>query len=161
MEEELLQFQAFDQLCGIQDASKKWVAFFDLMQRPWFSRRWVVQEIGLARNAIIYCGADEMSWKDFAIAMELLVEIETKTHQVSETMKNDPEFRHISDLNGVFFASGARLLVEETLHFFRAIQTFDNDKWKPREQIKRPLLSLEYLVTSLSTFNVTVEHDAI
>jgi hypothetical protein len=57
---EVLQLQNFDELCNSPEASKKWGALLDLMQRKWFSRRWVVQEIALARDALIYCGKDEI-----------------------------------------------------------------------------------------------------
>jgi hypothetical protein len=60
---EVLHLQSFDTLCDSKDASKKWIALLDLMQRPWFSRRWVVQELALARKPIIYCGNDRISWK--------------------------------------------------------------------------------------------------
>lgn len=51
------------------------------MQRPWFSRRWVVQEIALARSATIYCGNDKIPWTNSAVAVELFVEVETATQQ--------------------------------------------------------------------------------
>ena len=60
IQKEVLQLQNFDELCDSKEASKKWGALLDLMQRQWFSRRWVVQEISLARDAIIYCGSDMM-----------------------------------------------------------------------------------------------------
>jgi hypothetical protein len=63
IQKEVLQLQNFDELCDSKEASKKWGALLDLMQRQWFSRRWVVQEIALAREAIIYCGADKIPWK--------------------------------------------------------------------------------------------------
>jgi len=37
---EVSHLQSFDSLCESKDASKKWVALLDLMQRPWFSRRY-------------------------------------------------------------------------------------------------------------------------
>jgi hypothetical protein len=63
IQKEVLQLQNFDELCDSKEASKKWGALLDLMQRRWFSRRWVVQEIALAREAVIYCGADKIPWK--------------------------------------------------------------------------------------------------
>jgi hypothetical protein len=55
---EVLQLQNFDELCDSKEASKKWGALLELMQRKSFSRRWVVQEIALAQTATIYCGTD-------------------------------------------------------------------------------------------------------
>lgn len=62
IQREVLEFQDFGELCDTNYASRKWGAVLDLFQRQWFSRRWVVQEIALARKAMIYCGLDEMSW---------------------------------------------------------------------------------------------------
>jgi hypothetical protein len=50
----------------------------DLMQRRWFSRRWVVQEIALAREAVIYCGADKIPWK--GIHSKLLLSFQPASH---------------------------------------------------------------------------------
>lgn len=49
-----------------------------------------MQEIALARKAIMYCGSDKISWKKFAVAVELFVEVETATHRLSEVLKMDP-----------------------------------------------------------------------
>ncbi|KAL8414361.1 hypothetical protein RB594_005550 [Gaeumannomyces avenae] len=45
-----------------------WKALDALFWRPWFTRIWVVQEICLAWSAAVYCGADEMAWRDLALA---------------------------------------------------------------------------------------------
>jgi hypothetical protein len=45
--------------------------FARLLQRDWFSRRWVVQEIALAKKATVLCGHQEVSWDDFSDAISL------------------------------------------------------------------------------------------
>lgn len=37
-----------------------------LLQRPWFTRAWILQEIALARCAIVQCGPRQLSWDAFA-----------------------------------------------------------------------------------------------
>ncbi|KAM7215353.1 Heterokaryon incompatibility protein (HET) domain containing protein, partial [Rhypophila decipiens] len=39
-----------------------WAAIGDLVNRPWFKRVWVVQEIQLASDALVYCGGDTIPW---------------------------------------------------------------------------------------------------
>lgn len=198
---EVLQLQNFDELCESELASAKWSALLDLMQRPWFSRRWVVQEIALARRAMVYCGDDKISWKKFAVAVELFVEVETATHRLSEVMKKDLKFYHVPNLFEYVSALGASLLVEATGKLFRNYKhngpleaemgsdsesdtgsepgsdspaTFETDSDRepesdadvPADNVVlankgQPLLSLEYLVSSLSIFDVTTPHDAV
>lgn len=56
--------------------------FAKLLRRPWFNRRWIVQEIALARKAQIYCGSEELSWPEFQKAISLfssrLVDVKRK-----------------------------------------------------------------------------------
>jgi hypothetical protein len=48
-----------------------WDLFARLLQRDWFSRRWVVQEIALAKEATVQCGNQEVSWDDFSDVISL------------------------------------------------------------------------------------------
>jgi hypothetical protein len=42
------------------------------LARPWFSRRWIVQEICNAREIILVFGPYELNWKDFSAALGTL-----------------------------------------------------------------------------------------
>jgi hypothetical protein len=88
IKQQVLQLQHFDDLCRSSEFSEKWKALLELMQREWFSRRWVVQEVALAPKAIIHCGSAKLSWNKFAVAVELFVEAETATHRLSEVRIN-------------------------------------------------------------------------
>jgi len=113
IKDELLQLHKLDNL-GNDHTRAKWVAFLALMQRSWFSRRWVVQEIALARSAMIYCGMDTMSWKDFAIAVELLVEMIASRPEFSKIMRRDLLFGHVESWINYASTLGASLLVSAT-----------------------------------------------
>ncbi|PVI08298.1 hypothetical protein DM02DRAFT_510487 [Periconia macrospinosa] len=39
-----------------------WLGFIALINRPWFKRAWVVQEIALAKTAIVVCGNKTFPW---------------------------------------------------------------------------------------------------
>lgn len=200
---EVLKLQNFDDLCERPETSPKWRALLELMQRDWFSRRWVVQEIALARSAVIYCGKDKISWSKFAVAVELFVEVETATHRLSEVMKKDPKYYHVPGWFEYVSALGASLLVDATGRLFRDYKVEESSKnnlllraedesdtelkyesepvtvdstgsaksssrsvrmsvgSNSQENKGPPLLSLEYLVSSLSIFNTTVPHDTI
>jgi hypothetical protein len=150
IKDEVLKLQSFDELCDNPEASHKWKAMLDLMKRPWFSRRWVVQEIALATSATIYCGEKTIPWKDFSDAVQLFVEVETATHRLSDVMKKDPDFYHVPGWFELVSALGASLLINATGNLFRR----SKDK-------RQPLLSLESLVSSLSVFEATEPRDTI
>jgi hypothetical protein len=45
----------FDEIVREEGYKPHWKALAALMSRPWFSRRWVVQEVSLARFATVHC----------------------------------------------------------------------------------------------------------
>ena len=60
MEEIMQDLWRFDELCKPKlndgrETGPYWKALFSLIMRPWFSRRWIVQEIALAKDGLIYC----------------------------------------------------------------------------------------------------------
>lgn len=150
----VIKLWKFDELCAKQESSKDWKVFLDLMNRAWFSRRWVVQEIALAREAKVYCGSDNIDWQDFADAVSLFVEVESATHRLSEIMRRDEQFHHVPDFFGYVSALGATVLVEAVNTLFR--ESMDGDKRR-----REPLLGIEYLVSKMTVFDVTEPRDAI
>lgn len=49
-----------------------WMAITYLLRRQWFNRQWIVQEIQLAENAVLYCGQRSMNWTYFRYALQSL-----------------------------------------------------------------------------------------
>ncbi|KAK7703391.1 hypothetical protein SLS64_009060 [Diaporthe eres] len=183
---EIMELRNFDTLSHDKQYTDKWKALMMLMQREWFSRRWVVQEIALANKATIHCGLQSMSWKEFAIAVELFVEVETATHRLSEIMQRDAKSQHVPGWFEYVSALGASLLVQATGKVFRAQRSpleegrkSDDEGSDDREKDlaarqerlrtlrtidpldRRSLLSLEYLVSTLFIFGASEPRDAI
>lgn len=190
---EIMKLENFDTISEKKENASKWQSLLLLMQRPWFSRRWVVQEIALARSATIYCGNEEIPWTNFAVAVELFVEVETATHRLSEVIRKDETFGHVPQWFEHVSELGASVLVQATGKVFRrdGNQATDSEestdtKLRPRARkharksrkkseageldgpspssalaLQRPLLSLEYLVSSLSVFQATQPRDAV
>jgi Heterokaryon incompatibility protein (HET) len=185
IKDEVMKLQQFDELCEKEENSEKWQSLLTLMQRSWFSRRWVVQEIALARKAKIYCGPDEIDWNQFAIAVELFVEVETATHRLSEVMKKDRRYYHVPGWFEYVSELGASLLVQATGTIFRdekktkrdvkdtnhnttqvngvepKTNTPETNDSETKALERRPLLSLEHLVSTLSAFDVSEPRDAV
>ncbi|ROW08912.1 hypothetical protein VMCG_02760 [Cytospora schulzeri] len=191
---EIMRLENFDSISENKENASKWQSLLILMQRPWFSRRWVVQEIALAKSATIYCGNDQIAWENFAVAVELFVEVETATHRLSEVMRKDEKFGHVPQWFEHVSELGASVLVQATGKVFRRDGTHRNNltddteskihgrrhnqqsksskrssgalapsssskssDWTPQ----RPLLSLEYLVSSLTVFEASQPRDAV
>jgi hypothetical protein len=148
---EILRLQHFDELFDDPQSTTKWVALGNLLTRPWFSRRWVIQEIVLAKEAMIYCGKESIMWNDFADAVQLFVKVETATRKVSEVMKKDPKFYRVPNWFDYVSALGASHLVETTTSLFRIT----------KHRTRQPVPSLEYLVSKLSTFDCSEPRDTI
>ncbi|KAG8161871.1 hypothetical protein KVR01_008858 [Diaporthe batatas] len=191
--DEIMKLENFDTISEKRENASKWQSLLLLMQRPWFSRRWVVQEIALARSATIYCGTDKIPWTNFAVAVELFVEVETATHRLSEVVRKDEKFGHVPQWFEHVSELGASVIVQATGKVFRrdsnqATDVEENIERKPRARAEkvarkglkkdraqnlessskpsalnpqRPLLSLEYLVSSLSVFQATQPRDAV
>jgi hypothetical protein len=123
IKEEITHLKDFDSISSDKDYSNKWQALMVLMQREWFSRRWVVQELSLANKADIWCGPDTMPWKEFAVAVELFVEVESATHRLSEVMQKDVQFKHVPGWFEYVSQLGASLLVQATGKVFRSYGT--------------------------------------
>ena len=123
IKEEITHLKDFDSISSDKDYSSKWRALMVLMQREWFSRRWVVQELSLAKKAEIWCGPDSMPWKEFAVAVELFVEVENATHRLSEVMQKDVQFRHVPGWFEYVSELGASLLVQATGKVFGSYGT--------------------------------------
>jgi hypothetical protein len=79
----------------------------------------VQEKIALASKARVYCGPDSIPWKEFAVAVELFVGVETTTHCLSEVMRDDKRFRHVSGWFEHVSELSASLLVQATGKVFR------------------------------------------
>lgn len=47
-----------------------WIVIDKLLERPWWSRTWVVQEVWLSTDAILQCGGTTLKWKTVQKAMD-------------------------------------------------------------------------------------------
>ncbi|KAK4230009.1 heterokaryon incompatibility protein-domain-containing protein [Podospora fimiseda] len=116
---DIMELENFDAIAANKDNATKWQYLLLLMQHPWFPRRWVVQEIALARKATVYCGKDAIAWDHFAVAVELFVEVETATHRLSEVMQKTEVFNHVPQWFEHVSELGASVLVQATGKVFR------------------------------------------
>jgi len=145
----VLNLSQLDQLVHDKLTPNEWAAFLNLMKRPWFSRRWIVQEIALARKAHLHCGDESVTWKELAEAVSLFT---SKHHDVRKLFQGSQMFDHHPDFLGEIEELGANRLVYASSNLFR--KSDDGT-------IMEHLLSLEALMSSLSVFEASNPHDII
>ncbi len=127
-----------------------WNAFINLIRRPWFSRRWIVQELTRAQRVKIYCGDKQVKWDHFADVISLLKQYEITIQDLfkrSIHLGNDPE--RIGDLDEL----SAIRLVHASDHLFR--------REERKQHISEKLLSLEGLMSTLTAFEASEPKDIV
>ena len=135
----------------LEDKTKRchWKALIDLMRRPYFTRRWVVQEIALAKEAILYCGGGSVDWLKFAKVVELCrsqsLKIAKLLDRVSRTKDTNGRLEEVQGLSAI-------TLVDATKNVFRK-----DDEGRILERCA----SFEYLLSELTAFHVSKPADMI
>ncbi|KAK0707277.1 heterokaryon incompatibility protein-domain-containing protein [Lasiosphaeris hirsuta] len=66
---------------------EKHEAIHALLNRPWFRRIWVLQEVAAARNVRIMCGSAEVDGYGFCLGLEALPGMQDRTSSVTYLMK--------------------------------------------------------------------------
>jgi hypothetical protein len=127
-----------------------WSDLIYLMRKSWFSRRWIIQELALAKEAVVRCGGKEVHWRDFADSISLFTLHFEKIRQLLKDDKHIPiaEYRTITDLNPI----GAKILVDEISNAF--LRGADG-------RLYEPMKGLEELVSTLATFDTSDPRDTI
>ncbi|OTB01273.1 hypothetical protein M426DRAFT_25724 [Hypoxylon sp. CI-4A] len=124
-----------------------------LMRNKWFSRRWIIQELALARNAEVAYGKSKMSWTDFADAIAIFIKNQDRIrYPLSRRyMETTAYLGHVPAVDGVK-SLGANELVEFTNNIFRRSE---------RGDIQQSMMTLEILVSSLLAFEAADPRDTI
>ncbi|KAH8693273.1 heterokaryon incompatibility protein-domain-containing protein [Talaromyces proteolyticus] len=132
-----------DQLFEDPKYRYEWLALAKLMRRPWFRRRWIIQEIALAKNATLHCGGSWLYWDDFADAVMLFA----WGHNM---IRSSWDWHH--NLLGDIRESAATRLVQSRDKIFRKSED---------GQILDKMMSLEALLCSFSAFDASNPQDTI
>ncbi|OCT55020.1 hypothetical protein CLCR_02851 [Cladophialophora carrionii] len=53
-------------------ADNVWYSLGLLLRRPWFQRTWTIQEVVMARNAVVQCGKDSIPWTSLSRVASVL-----------------------------------------------------------------------------------------
>ncbi|KAN0094266.1 HET domain containing protein [Hyaloscypha variabilis] len=102
-----------------------------LVERRWWKRVWVVQEVALATEVLLVCGSQEMDWDTFCVAVETGLSLEVWQVMMFGIMDTDC-FKHYKSMTTILRAvpadtPGDRLL-ELLIHLRMHEATDDRDK---------------------------------
>ena len=151
-----------------------WKAVRALISRPWFSRRWILQEILLARRATVLCGDSEVSWsaleKTLRILMSNLQEIKGLLRVPMEGKLPPVEQRNLHISWNAHVHKTLQVVIRELLDPFEGIPDSTVGslvRWRERIVSRskdgkvEKQASLEYLVSTLAGFQVSEPRDAL
>ncbi|MCJ1406318.1 hypothetical protein MMC19_000383 [Ptychographa xylographoides] len=145
----ILDLSHFDILVNDEKFIDHWNALENLMRSTWFNRRWVIQEIAMAREATLHCGKEEIHWGDFADAVALFV---AKVDSINSLIRTSKGSSDSTTTIGDIKALGANILVDAISNLFRKSDD---------SLVLEPLSSLETLVSTLLTFESGDPRDTI
>ena len=146
---EMNDLNALDQLSTDVAYDTKWRAFRELMRSDWFNRRWIIQEIALARDAVVHCGEKQIPWHDFAYAVSVFVE---KASDLKKLFQQSRKYSYNPDYLGELETLGAKVLVDITANLLRKTD---------EGEVLEYLLPLEALMSTLIAFEASKPHDTI
>jgi hypothetical protein len=127
-----------------EEALRSWHSFGHFLRSPWFSRRWVIQEIACAGRLSIRIRHHIISWLDFTDAIDVcLHNLGRIRHLLTESSLPLPRSHSPSSAE----CSRAMALMELSSSCFQRAADL---------RIKSRLLSLETLVLAASSFAVSV-----
>lgn len=146
--EEMCKLRSFDSLLD-QKHAEKWEALAELMRNVWFSRRWVVQELALAKEASLHSGKHMVHWDDFADAIAffaLKFDKIKKFPRKTKLLPEDPDpLLEIGKL-------GPNVLVDATSNLFRRSENGD---------IIERRQTLETLISTLTAYEASDPRDTV
>ncbi|RYN74344.1 hypothetical protein AA0120_g12431 [Alternaria tenuissima] len=70
-----------------------WLGFIVLINRPWFKRAWVIQEIALGKTALVVCGSKVFPWELLAKTLSFVKITRWYHHLRSEKLRHVKELR--------------------------------------------------------------------
>jgi len=149
-----LAFDCISQMCDLSlfDAlttdAENWPlleALGKLMKNAWFSRRWVVQELALAKQVTVHCGSYKINWVDFADAIAFYVKSYDRIKKFIAAPNRPKPIPEVQRL-------GPSVLVDATSNLFR--RSDENEITEHRQ-------TLEALVSSLTAYEASDPRDTI
>ncbi|QDS76570.1 hypothetical protein FKW77_006927 [Venturia effusa] len=148
----IIKWQDYDTVVEKQTTCEEWEAFHAMMNRNWFSRRWIVQEIVLAGADLteLWWGDQHIPWIEFAQAVSLFEG--GLRERVKKLYHESKKYKHHPDMYGEIKEFNASRLVQVTA----AIVSRRDDG-----RVVQKRETLESLISTLTPFNTGQAHDVV
>jgi hypothetical protein len=144
---QVLNLNLFDGLLKDNSKTNDWIALAELMRNPLFGRRWLIQELAVAKIAILHCGGESIGWSEFADAVVLF---ESNLQDIRRFFTSS------------WMASGGPMDDIHALGASKLVTVVSNIIRKtPDGKTLNRLETLESLVSTLSVFEATDPLDTI
>jgi hypothetical protein len=142
---EIINPDKLDDLLNESKYLPSWDALLELLKWSWFSRRWVIQELALAKQATVHCGSQDVHWSDLKDAIGIFHKyfdhLKSRLNDPARTGKRVPELGPL----------GAKLLVSLSSNVFR----------RNRDGSYESTKELEWLVCQLAGFDTSDPRDTM
>ncbi|KAI0098191.1 hypothetical protein GGR51DRAFT_433043 [Nemania sp. FL0031] len=123
---------------------------FKLLKSGWFGRRWIVQEVGVAKAVTVHYGDKQFSWEELTHAVALLERI-GRDGSIDRLFKLRPDTQHVSEHAGNISALPAYRLIQNVSGLYK--KRSNDTRFEAR--------SLEQLVCYLAVFECSNPRDVI
>jgi hypothetical protein len=91
----------------------RWEALAEIYRRAWFTRMWVIQEVGMASCAVMKCGDAEIAWAELKDAAGC---IDDRANMLAAHFAMGLEVQRCFDLHWLFSDTGSKQTFVETLY---------------------------------------------
>lgn len=148
----IIKWEDYDTVVEKQTTCEEWDSFHAMMNRNWFSRRWIVQEIVLAGadSTELWWGAEHIPWIEFAQAVSLFEG--GLRARVKRMYHDSKKYKHHPDMYGEIKEFNASRLVQVTAEI---VSRRDDGRVVQKRE------TLESLISTLTPFNTGQAHDIV
>jgi hypothetical protein len=94
------------------------------LSRPWFRRRWIIQEVVLARDLKVYCGTSSITWSSFELALSELFD----NHRDGFHEENRTTLRTMSRIRDVESGAKSQAPLDTLVEFSRFLCSNPRDR---------------------------------
>ncbi|OCK85851.1 hypothetical protein K432DRAFT_216315 [Lepidopterella palustris CBS 459.81] len=127
-------------------SSFNWLGFIALLNRSWFKRAWVVQEIALARSAVLVCGSRVFPWDKLSKTLAFIKSTKWYHHLTTEKMKHLAALKNHTGVYKKFLSSKADISMAAMYLDRTRLDMAVSGRLIPQAQLRRRKPSLRLLL---------------